>query len=376
MNRDFRTDSGMPTDDSPPSEAWLFGQAILGRPIPRIVSPQARAQAKREELTRLAEYSSRHADELRQLEAAEAQARQERESLEWAAQICDEATGKLRAIERKEAEEREAWRRAEQYAATLLEGTSEARQSQAGSQQRDESSLSMIVEWDPDQPRQPKGTPQGGQWAPKDGGGKATSSVDSKTGIKIWKGQYGRAAASKSTVTFKVRGNGVALTGRDEQAIADAVLDAVDRFSDVADIIKNSRSRLKAHFTNPNLLVGKMAHDDSIYRAVGDNMGRVVKGIKDGELVLDGDPKYTSGNEPLLYTNMNPLTYNARGEMRFTGRFVNASHEEKVRALLHEFGRRWGRQYENGADPKWGVGAWDETIDRIYSQRGAIRGAK
>ena len=31
--------------------------------------------------------------------------------------------------------------------------------------------FSGIVEWNPDQPRQPKGTPQGGQWAPKGGGG-------------------------------------------------------------------------------------------------------------------------------------------------------------------------------------------------------------
>jgi hypothetical protein len=174
MNRDCRTDSGMPTDDSPPSEAWLFAQAILGKPIPRIVSARARAKAKREELKRLAEYSSRHAADLRQLEAAEAQARQDRETLEWAAQICDFAAGKLRAIERKEAEEREAWRRAEQYVATLLEGTSEARQPQAGLEQRDESSLSKIVEWDPNQPRQPKGTPVGGQWASK-GGGRAVS---------------------------------------------------------------------------------------------------------------------------------------------------------------------------------------------------------
>ncbi|MBI3836669.1 MAG: hypothetical protein HY288_01880 [Planctomycetia bacterium] len=33
--------------DSAPSEAWLFAQAILGKPIPRIVSPEAKARAKR-----------------------------------------------------------------------------------------------------------------------------------------------------------------------------------------------------------------------------------------------------------------------------------------------------------------------------------------
>ena len=45
------------------------------------------------------------------------------------------------------------------------------RQSQRRLEQHDESYLSEIVEWNADQPRQPKGTPEGGQWAPKGGGG-------------------------------------------------------------------------------------------------------------------------------------------------------------------------------------------------------------
>jgi hypothetical protein len=73
---------------------------------------------------------------------------------------------------------------------------------------------------------------------------------------------------------------------------------------------------------------------------------------------------------------MSAITYKARSEMHFNERFVKASHEEKVRVLMHEFGRRWGRQYLNDDDAKWGVGAWDETIDRIYTQRDAIRVAK
>ena len=130
--------------DSPPSEAWLFAQVILGKPIPRIVSPEARARTKRQELERLAPFSSRHAEELRKLRNAEAEARRERESLEWAAQISTRAEDKLRALRRKEAEEREAWRRSEQFY---------------------ENYLASMTEWDEvDHPRQPQGTPEGGQW--------------------------------------------------------------------------------------------------------------------------------------------------------------------------------------------------------------------
>ena len=88
-------DSLLPTDDSPPSEAWLFAQAILGKPVPRIARPEVKARAKREGLERLAQYSTRHAEELRRLRAAEVEARHDRELLEWAAQISTEAADKL-----------------------------------------------------------------------------------------------------------------------------------------------------------------------------------------------------------------------------------------------------------------------------------------
>ena len=113
------------SDDSPPSEAWLFAQVILGRPIPRMVPLEVRAKARREELERLALFSSRHAQELRDLQAAEAEARRDRELLEWAAGISTRAEAQLRALQRREAEQREAGRRAEQlyesYLASLIE---------------------------------------------------------------------------------------------------------------------------------------------------------------------------------------------------------------------------------------------------------------
>jgi hypothetical protein len=153
MDRHRRAESGAPTDGSPPSEAWLFAQAILGKPIPRVVSPETKARVEREELKRLAKLSTRHAAELQKLEAADAQARHDREVLEFAALISSHAEEKLRALQRKEAADREGWQRAEQLY---------------------ESYCADLTEWnETDHPRQPAGSPQGGQFAPKGGGGSA-----------------------------------------------------------------------------------------------------------------------------------------------------------------------------------------------------------
>src|SRR5947209_8100811 len=122
MYRNRSTSPGDGSDGSAPSESWLFAQAILGKPIPRLLSPQAKARGEREELEHLAQFSSRHADQLRRLQAAEAAASHDREVLQFAAQISEEAADKLRALERKEAEERQAWRRAERFIGSLVEG--------------------------------------------------------------------------------------------------------------------------------------------------------------------------------------------------------------------------------------------------------------
>jgi hypothetical protein len=142
--------------DSPPSEAWLFAQAILGKPIPHNVSPEAMARANLDELEWLAQFSSRHAEELRQLQSVEADARHDRELLVWAAQISTHAEEKLRDLQRKEAEERAAWRRAERFY---------------------ETHYASLTEWDEaGHPRHSKGTLEGGRWAPKGGGGASAAS--------------------------------------------------------------------------------------------------------------------------------------------------------------------------------------------------------
>ena len=106
-------------------------------------------------------FSSRHAQELRDLQAAEAEARRDRELLEWAAGISTRAEAQLRALQRREAEQREAGRRAEQFY---------------------ESYLASLIEWnEADHPRAPKGTLTGGQWVEKGGGGGSSGSSSGRS---------------------------------------------------------------------------------------------------------------------------------------------------------------------------------------------------
>ena len=123
MDRNFRKQA-VPEGDgaSPPSAAWLFAQALLGKPIPSPSAAEAEARRQREQLEWLASISDRHALELRRLQSAETEARREREQLEWLAQFSTEHERKLRTLLREEAEAREGWRRAEQFAEQLLEG--------------------------------------------------------------------------------------------------------------------------------------------------------------------------------------------------------------------------------------------------------------
>ena len=176
MNRDSSKGSGMPLDGAPPSDAWLFAQAILRKPISRIVSPQAKALAERRELERLAQFSTSHAKALRSLQTAEAGARRDRQLLEWAAQISTQAEDKLRALQRKEAEERDAWGGAEQFVATLLEGN-----------------------WDPS--KHPRGAfPQNrGWWSPRGGSGSARTAEIPSTPVQTASFQAGQPPARLAT---------------------------------------------------------------------------------------------------------------------------------------------------------------------------------
>jgi len=87
------------TNEGPPSEAWLFAQAILGNSIPKIVRPVRSNHLLSEQVSRDVSLSEG---------AIDAQTRQSREALEWAAQVSEECEAKLRNNERREAEIDEA----------------------------------------------------------------------------------------------------------------------------------------------------------------------------------------------------------------------------------------------------------------------------
>ena len=105
--------------------------------------------SERELLEWCAGISDRAAAKLQRLQSAEAdakaKARHDRELLEFVAAITGkpEHERRLRELIEKEAEEREASRREEAF---------------------HERHVADVTEWNPDQPRVPEGSPQGGQW--------------------------------------------------------------------------------------------------------------------------------------------------------------------------------------------------------------------
>jgi hypothetical protein len=155
MDRNFRKESAEGAGASPPSDAWLFAQALLGKPVSSTSRAEADSRAKREQLEWLAQISSRHEDQLRRSSSAEAEARREREQLEWLAKISTVHDSKLRTLLREEAESRESQQRVERLAEALLEGT-----------------------WDPS--KHPKGAfPQNrGWWSPTGGSGAMQTLAD------------------------------------------------------------------------------------------------------------------------------------------------------------------------------------------------------
>ena len=165
MNRNSGTNHVDDSNKSTRSEAWLFAQAILGKPIPNPSALAGQAKIEREQLEWLAEISTRHQAQLPQVRAAEAQARHDRESLEWLALISDRHERQLRDLLREEAEEREAQWQCERF--TKVRHAQEA-------------------QWNPDDhPRRPKGE-GGGQWVAKGGGGGGTTSIVGTAGTQRW----------------------------------------------------------------------------------------------------------------------------------------------------------------------------------------------
>jgi hypothetical protein len=137
--------------------------------------------SERELLEWAASFSPRAEAELLRLEwveaEAEAKARQDRDLLEFVAAITGkpEHERQLRELIQKEAEEREAWRREEAF---------------------HERYVADVTEWNPNQPRVPEGSPQGGQWSKGGGGGISAGKPPSHAGLKT---QHNRGSADKTS---------------------------------------------------------------------------------------------------------------------------------------------------------------------------------
>jgi DNA-directed RNA polymerase subunit F len=114
MDRNFRKVAGVAgAGASPPSEAWLFAQALLGKPVPSASRAAADARANREHLEWLASISPEHERRLHCQLSEEADARAQREQLEWLATISPRHESQLRRLLASEAEAAEAQERAQ-----------------------------------------------------------------------------------------------------------------------------------------------------------------------------------------------------------------------------------------------------------------------
>ncbi|MGD9721838.1 MAG: hypothetical protein AB7O59_11040 [Pirellulales bacterium] len=100
--------------EQPPDEAWLFAQALLGRPIPSPSAARAEGRAKREQLAWLASVSTDHERQLRTQLSRRSAAVEERERLEWLASFSPRHERELRRMQAAEAEVRTARVRYEQ----------------------------------------------------------------------------------------------------------------------------------------------------------------------------------------------------------------------------------------------------------------------
>ena len=87
MDRNFCKKPVEGSGGAPPSEAWLFAQALLGKPVPNPLRAEADARIRRERLEWLAAISPEDARRVRGQLSEEADAKAERELLEWVAQI-------------------------------------------------------------------------------------------------------------------------------------------------------------------------------------------------------------------------------------------------------------------------------------------------
>lgn len=109
MDRNYpRHSAAAQANESPPSEARLFAQALLGKTVPNPFQADADARAYREQVASLADLSPEHERRYRSLLTEEARQAHEREHLQWLAEISPRHEVQLRSLRKSEAETRHA----------------------------------------------------------------------------------------------------------------------------------------------------------------------------------------------------------------------------------------------------------------------------
>jgi len=129
-------------------------------------------------------------------------------------------------------------------------------------------------------------------------------------------------------------------------------------------------------FTNPQGPTGKVVNNDDIYKKVIGEFEAVLRGIDNGEL----DLKYIKGGTPTegaMSTSFKFNSYDGTGPMNFRDRFVITGSTQRIKDLMHEFGRRWGQQkgdFSNPGEPfVHDVDAgWDLYIPKILSNMDSL----
>ncbi len=87
MDPYFRKRPADGSDGSPPSEAWLFAQSLLGKPVPCPFRAEADARARREHLEWLAQISPEDARRVRGRLSEDVDIKAQQDLLEWVAEI-------------------------------------------------------------------------------------------------------------------------------------------------------------------------------------------------------------------------------------------------------------------------------------------------
>ncbi len=150
MDPNFRKQTTEGPGASPPTESWLFAQALLGKAVSSACRTGGAARSKREHLAWLARISTKHESQLRSLLREQVAARAQREQLEWLAKISSRHESQLRSLLTAEAEAREAQARLK----WLVEGSNV-----------------QEAEWDPGKHPRRGGAPNAGWFATTGGAG-------------------------------------------------------------------------------------------------------------------------------------------------------------------------------------------------------------